>query len=93
MDFDEVLNIAILGEFHDNDVEDVLLHELLGPERRPPARRDAHGRLNLDAVTREECKLNFRFESEHIRMLVQQLGIPREVITPNKHRASGWSVV
>lgn len=63
-------------------------HGLL-QKRRQTVRRETQGRLNLDELTREECLQLFRFDTKYIQILVNALGISREVRTSNGSTTSG----
>ncbi|KAK4886567.1 hypothetical protein RN001_002838 [Aquatica leii] len=54
---EELLNLNALQNFNLYDIENAILRELIGHERADPRRKDiGNGRLNIDALTQEECK-------------------------------------
>lgn len=72
----------------DSDFEDAVLLEVLD-HNNIEYRAELYGKFNLDVLSENECKLNFRFEKNDILRLVEALRIPNEFITDSQHKVSG----
>lgn len=83
---EDLLRIALLER--SNFMDEVLLYDLLQFRNNIIIRSEEYGRFNLEDLTANECKLNFRFEREDIPILARALGLPAEIEAPGRYAVS-----
>ena len=74
---DELLEVLILDDAEDDDLEFVVLDNILIDRDNLPERPT----FNLNNLSDEEIKDNFRFERGDLPLLLRASGIPPEVVT------------
>jgi hypothetical protein len=80
---DEMLEAAILGDANDDDIEEAILI-MLNPLRNnyvDPERQQ----FDLNEISFDQAKLNFRFEKNDIPILAELLGLPEQIITSTRN--------
>lgn len=83
---EEELLAAILGNANDDEIEYIIMANIL-VNRDNIERHPDH--FDLNNLTDEEIRLNFRFDRADIPRLVQVLRIPEEIVTDTGNRVSG----
>lgn len=83
---DEALEAIILGGANENDIEYVVLHNILGVENEA---NDPHIDFDLNAMSDENIKINFRFERQDLYRLLQALRIPHIIQTQTRNSVIG----
>lgn len=84
---EEILEAVILGGGNDGDIEHVILQNILID--RDQVDGDANNQFNLNELSDEDIKLNFRFERNDLERLVQMLRLPNEIRTDTRNKVSG----
>lgn len=80
---------ALNNQINRIEFERAILHNFFQPRRARYIRSTKYGRLNLNRLTDEECKLYFRFEKAHLQRLADALELPAEVRLPQNFSVSG----
>jgi hypothetical protein len=78
---EEQLEIAILAGANDQEIEELLLHNIIGVEE--PVE------FNLNNMSDDEVKANFRFQREDIIRLRNALRIPQRAISNTRNNVDG----
>lgn len=87
---EELMNIAIMGNLDIEEIEYVLIRNLLRhPFENQRNRAAQFGRLNLNNMTEEEIKLEFRFNLQDLERLSVALRLPQRITTANRHTCTG----
>ncbi|XP_074033773.1 uncharacterized protein [Leptinotarsa decemlineata] len=85
---DEALEAVILADADDDEVEQVILHNIFGVVENFPIGA-AEDRFNLDNMMAEDIKINFRFERDDIFRLAAALHIPDVIRTQTRDSVPG----
>ncbi|XP_074028827.1 uncharacterized protein [Leptinotarsa decemlineata] len=85
---DEALEAVILADADDDEVEQVILHNIFGVVENFPVGA-AEDRFNLYNMMAEDIKINFRFERDDIFRLAAALHIPDVIRTQTRNSVPG----
>jgi hypothetical protein len=83
---EEQLEIAILAGANDQEIEELLLHNIIGVEENNAIQPVE---FNLNNMSDDEVKANFRFQREDIMRLRNALRIPQRVISNTRNNVDG----
>jgi hypothetical protein len=83
---EEQLEIAILAGANDQEIEELLLHNIIGVEENNAIQPVE---FNLNNMSDDEVKANFRFQREDIIRLRNALRIPQRVISNTRNNVDG----
>nr|CAI5833154.1 unnamed protein product [Callosobruchus analis] len=83
---EDALEAVILAGADDEEIEYVILDNIL-IQRNILERRQ----FNLENMSEEEIKLNFRFDRADLHRLMDVLRIPLEVVTDTRNKVNGMS--
>jgi hypothetical protein len=83
---EEQLEIAILAGANDQEIEELLLHNIIGVEENNAIQPVE---FNLNNMSDDEVKANFRFQREDIIRLRNALRIPQRVISNTRNKVAG----
>jgi hypothetical protein len=83
---EEQLEIAILAGANDQEIEELLLHNIIGVEENNAIQPVE---FNLNNMSDDEVKANFRFQREDIMRLRNALRIPQRVISNTRNKVAG----
>lgn len=84
---DDLLEIALFER--SNFMDDAILYKLLQGRDEPLLRSNKYGRFNLQNLTEQECKLQFRFQQNDIPRLAKALALPEKIETQHRYTVSG----
>jgi hypothetical protein len=83
---EEQLEIAILAGANDQEIEELLLHNIIGVEENNAIQPVE---FNLNNMSDDEVTANFRFQREDIIRLRNALRIPQRVISNTRNNVDG----
>jgi hypothetical protein len=83
---EEQLEIAILAGANDQEIEQLILHNIIGVEENNAIQPVE---FNLNNISDDEVKANFRFQREDIIRLRNALRIPQRVISNTRNKVAG----
>jgi hypothetical protein len=83
---EEQLEIAILAGANDQEIEELLLHNIIGVEENNAIQPVE---FNLNNMSDDEVKANFRFQREDIIRLRNALRIPQRAISNTRNNVDG----
>jgi hypothetical protein len=83
---EEQLEIAILAGANDQEIEELLLHNIIGVEENNAIQPVE---FNLNNMSDDEVTANFRFQREDIIRLRNALRIPQRVISNPRNNVDG----
>lgn len=87
---EDIIQLANIGAIEVNHLEDAMLLNFLQPQPDLDQRLyKQSGRLNLETLSDDEIKWNFRFTREDLQRLKTALLIPDILRTQQRHVASG----
>lgn len=84
---EEQLEIAIMMGAGDDDIELLMLHNIIGVVNDEPNNEGIP--FDINNLSDEEVKLNFRFSRNDILRLRNALRVPEEILTENGNRTDG----
>ncbi|KAF2889512.1 hypothetical protein ILUMI_07648 [Ignelater luminosus] len=85
---EDLLALAVLDGKIDN-FEEAILHELIVPQPKRFLRATKYTRLNINYLTEEKCRANFRFQRNDLQRLCDALGIPPHIQTDSRCSTAG----
>jgi hypothetical protein len=83
---EEQLEIAILAGANDQEIEQLILHNIIGVEENNAIQPVE---FNLNNMSDDEVTANFRFQREDIIRLRNALRIPQRVISNTRNKVAG----
>ncbi|KAK4886490.1 hypothetical protein RN001_002761 [Aquatica leii] len=86
---EEQLEVAILGGANDEEIEQLILYNVIGVaivDNEEEENIMENVEFNLNNMTNDEIKLNFRFQREDITRLKNAIRIPQRVITNTRNK-------
>jgi hypothetical protein len=76
---DEMLEAAILGDANNDDIEEAIL-QILNSLRNNYVDAERQ-QFELNEISFDQAKINFRFEKNDIPILAELLGLPKQIRT------------
>ncbi|KAF2891121.1 hypothetical protein ILUMI_15052 [Ignelater luminosus] len=85
---EDLLALGALDGNIDN-FEEAILHELIVSQPERFLRATKYTRLNINYLTEEKCRANFRFQRNDLQRLCDALGIPPHIQTDSRCSTTG----
>jgi hypothetical protein len=80
---DEMLEAAILGDANNDDIEEAIL-QILNSLRNNYVDAERQ-QFELNEISFDQAKINFRFEKNDIPILAELLGLPEQIRTGTRN--------
>jgi hypothetical protein len=80
---DEMLEAAILGDANNDDIEEAIL-QILNSLRNNYVDAERQ-QFELNEISFDQAKINFRFEKNDIPILAELLGLPKQIRTGTRN--------
>lgn len=84
---EDIINMAILDEWEDDDIDDLMIINLIGGGGIGN-RAELYGNFDFHALNTQEAKEYFRFEKADIPRLARALNLPEQIILEDRHSVS-----
>lgn len=86
---EEQIEVAILAGANDEDIDEIILHNIVGVENIPPP--DEPALFDFENMTDEQCIKNFRFSRNDLQRLRNLLRIPAQIVTETRNKVDGMT--